>query len=76
MTRAGQTTQPVFSVDPNTGKAAVRFDGNDILTNAYNPGASYTIFTVSSIETTQARRLILPRTPTTGFSDIGTTART
>jgi fibronectin-binding autotransporter adhesin len=50
--------QPTLGLNPNSGAAGVRFDGNDQLTNTYNVGGVYTILTVSSMEGSQNSRLI------------------
>ena len=36
----------------------MRFDGNDVISNAYNPGTPYTVLSVSKLEGTQNQRLI------------------
>ena len=53
---------PVLGTDPNHGREAVYFDGNDQMANVFNVGNPYTIYSVSSLEGSQNRRLLTSTT--------------
>jgi len=53
--------QPTFVPGVIAGNGAVRFDGNDVISNTLSVGNPYTIFSVSALEGSQNLRLITSR---------------
>jgi autotransporter-associated beta strand protein len=50
--------QPTHVAGALNGLPVVRFDGNDVLSNTYNPGTPYTVFSVARYEGTQNFRVV------------------
>ncbi len=50
--------QPTLAASGINGLPSIRFDGNDAISNTYNPSTPYTILTVSQMQGTQNARLI------------------
>ena len=58
VSRGDLAAQPTIGINPATGHASVVFNGRDVLSNTFNVGTPYTIFTASSLAGSLNARLI------------------